>query len=51
MSQMLLNQRRSVEQPHLNRQDVPARESRAKDNGVQSYPEGVQIGRDLNDVG
>ena len=34
--------------PHLNGQDVPARESRAKDNGVQSngYPDGVQLARD-----
>ena len=39
----------SFKQPHLNGQDVSARESRAKDNGVQSngYPDGVQIERDL----
>ena len=32
---------------------MPARDSRAKDNGgfTCSYPDGVQIARDLNDIG
>ena len=40
---MLLNQ------PNLNGQDVPARESRAKVNVVQgnSFTDGVQIARDM----
>ena len=37
-------------QPHVNGQDMPLQESRAKDNGVSNYADYVEVAWDLNGI-